>query len=330
MPHVDAATTPAAGRGSWPAAAPFAQASSDGPADWWAPGQPETLNNGAMPLREPSRSVQVSSTSPHTTPTSPMNQSRQLSQLFMSRLDSDSDPEQAEASSCDGDLGPCTSDGMPVSAPSSAFNTGPGTHTAHQPGPQTLSLAPLPLGSSSGVTGRADLPAPLDLPPPPCAGEPVVGGIVGLSTVGLEGDSGAEQKASLDSSASMWSPLLTTGMAALQTMGGTSSGRGDLGAVQRLPAAPSLQSWAGSSLDGGPAGFLPALASTRSSPVPAACATGAAPSPVALLHGIAVGADAHGQDSSPGMPVSGSMVALSMLAQVIGSYPASSGCQVVH
>ncbi len=285
MPQVvDAAAAAASASLCWPPLGAFAQASSDAPPDWWQQGHAR----GAIPERQSNRQSPQISGSPHTTPTSPMNQSREMSQLSMFRLGSETEVERG--SSCEGDMGPCTSDGMPASAPSSMFfNTGP---SGQQDAPSAPTLPP------------RDTNSPPPLPPQLRAAE---GGIVGLSTVGLDGDSG-EQKASLDSS-SMWSPMLTTGMAALQTtMGAGSSVQGDAPAG-RLPAAPSLQSWAGSlEVPGCPAG----RSSTLSSPAAAATPL-ESPPPSPMQEALGVGRDA---DPS----LQGGSVTLSMLAQVTPFY----------
>lgn len=244
-----------------------------------------------MPDRQGSsrQSPQISG-SPHTTPTSPMNQSREMSQLSMFRVGSETELEHG--SSCEGDLGPCTSDGMPASAPSSAFNIGPSAQQKH-PAPALLRR-------------EADSPSPQ--PMPPRARDTAAEMNVGLSKVVLDGESG-EQKALLDSSASLWSPLLTTGVAGLQTTGTSSMQAEAAAAAARLPAAPSLQSWAGSlEVPGRAAG----LSSTYSSPVaavggPQEIAPSSPAGPLQELLGA-------GRDADVSMQ--GGSVSLSMLAQV--------------
>ncbi|KAK9917635.1 hypothetical protein WJX75_006667 [Coccomyxa subellipsoidea] len=202
-----------------------------------------------------------------------------------------SETELEHGSSCEGDLGPCTSDGMPVSAPSSAFNIGPSAQQKH-PAPALLRR-------------EADSPSPQ--PMPPRARDTAAEVNVGLSKVVLDGESG-EQKASLDSSASLWSPLLTMGVAGLQTTGTSSMQAEAAAAAARLPAAPSLQSWAGSlEVPGRAAG----LSSTYSSPVaavggPQEIAPSSPAGPLQELLGA-------GRDADVSMQ--GGSVSLSMLAQ---------------
>ncbi|BDA48622.1 hypothetical protein COCOBI_12-3030 [Coccomyxa sp. Obi] len=287
----------------------FARASREAPADWWAPKLP-THSSGLTHERHSCRQSPQVSWSPHTTPTSPMNHSREMSQLSMFRLNSETEVDQA--SSCEGDLGPCTSDGMPTSAPSSAFNLGPIAHPKPAPaGAQThdrgLSMQHRAAAAQAQSCSQEAAPLFLPLPQPQHAPVPLGETLVGLSTVVLDGESGVHQKASLDSSASVWSPLLTTGVAALQTTGGASSGRGDSAAPPRLPAAPSLQSWAGS-LEGPAA--LAGHTSTYSSPVAAGREAETAPSSPAVQVGEMMAA---GRDTD--VVVQGDSVSLSMLAQ---------------
>ena len=324
MPQVlDAIVAPAPASSSQ--AAPmgaFERAASEAPADWWAPKLPTHSSVPAHERQSSRQSPQVS-WSPHTTPTSPMNYSREMSQLSMFRMGSETEVDQA--SSCGGDLGPCTSDGMPTSAPSSAFDLGPlaqpkaapaGAQTHDRDSGMQHRAAPAEPRSCSQEDAEA---APVFLPLPQSQQAPVPLGetLVGLSTVVLDGESGVHQKASLDSSASVWSPLLTTGVAVLQTTGGASSGRGDPAApTPRLPAAPSLQSWAGS-LEGPAA--LGGLTSTYSSPVAAGREAETAPSSpaVQVRELMAAGRDTDAM-------VQGGSVSLSMLAQVSSPSRASS------
>ena len=313
MPQfLDATVAPAPASSQAAPVGAFARAASEAPADWWAPKLP-TQSSGPANDRQSSRQSPQVSWSPHTTPTSPMNHSREMSQLSMFRLGSETEVDQA--SSCGGDMGPCTSDGMPTSAPSSAFNLGPIAQPKPAPaGVQThdrgLSVQHTAAPAEAESGSHAEIaPLFLPLPQPQHAPVPLGETLVGLSTVVLDGESGVHQKASLDSSASVWSPLLTTGVAALQTTGGASSGRGDPAAPPRLPAAPSLQSWAGS-LEGPAA--LTGLASTYSSPVAAGREAETAPSSPAVQLGDIMAA---GRDTDA--MVQGGSVSLSMLAQVV-------------
>jgi hypothetical protein len=248
------------------------------------------------------------SCSPHTTPTTRLYDSRQLSMASLCPPESD-DVEHTERCS---DMGPCTSDGMPLSTPCSASGPDPRPPAAPKAAAPTM---PIPTRRSSSSLPRQLLSQVL-------AGSPEsAGAAAGAAAL----DTTQEQRGSLDSSTD-WTPLLPgcsppglpTAGAQLRLLMETPSDASSGQQPARLPAAPSLQSWAGSmeapasapSLAASPLPAVPELPDFLAAQHPRNGAAGkeehAAPASPAALGMVVQGTS--GQSSPMLWPAAGSVV----------------------